>query len=982
MRFRILGPLEITSSGAAEPLRPKAAKIRVVLATLLVRPNEIVAVDHLIDELWGENPPRTATTTLQVYVSQLRKLLDAADPEYGRDTLVTRPPGYALHIDPAQLDLVVFEELHQSGQAALLRGEASAAADLQHRALQLWRGPLASDTPHGPLLTRTAVRLAEMRAAALEQRIRAELQLGRHQQFIGELQSAVAEMPMREEFHMLLMTALYRAGRQADALRVFAGLRRSLVAELAIEPGAQLQRLHQRILAGDPELLYPARPAETSGTPPATGREHERNQDRRWNGNWDWDHDRDWDRGHGRDRDRDRMVAAGSAEERGSKAARVRTPAPDPAPSAAPAPAFAFALEPRPLPAAITTITATTATAAVQAPVQAPVPETPAKDARPLPRSASHSPRPPFPGPSLDHIPPRDPVFTGRSDELDQLGALLRDIPSGGCAAVTGPAGTGKTALAVAAGHTLAELFPDGRVFLEIDASQPPDPVAALTRLLHQMGVPEPLPADEDGLRGVLHRLTDGRRLLLILDGAGSAEQARALLPDTPGSSALLTCRRLPEGMTDRVLELDVLPQDEARQLFTAAAGRLVPQQGSEASVREIAALCGGLPLALRAAAARLASRPHWGTEMLAARLRGEQRRLAELSAAAPGFHARLRSSYEEIEPVLRHAFRLLGLLPSGPFSRQAAAAVLGEDVARTGEVLNTLVGAQLLRRVASGPEHGTHYRLHELWRLLALECLAAESPAAEAHTATARLAAEFTAQLRAVRAGTRRDTPHPLEWFSRREDSLVDVVRRCHAAGLWARTVELADAMTGFLEARASWEAWDTCHTLALDAARQQEDLASEARLLRSLGDLAWQRRQLRTAGEFYEHALLTADAAPAAVERGRALVGLADLQLDAGGLEEAATLLSPALDAVADDPRGRYEAHRALGLLALENAGPAAAEPHFANCLSMAAALGDPHLESYARRCLDRVSGRGQRPDGWSEVRPGVWRLPPCTD
>lgn len=953
MRFRILGPLEVTSSRAAEPLRPKAAKIRVVLATLLVRSNEIVAVDHLIDELWGENPPRTATTTLQVYVSQLRKLLDAADPEYGRDALVTRPPGYALYLDPAQLDLVVFEELHQSGQAALLRGEAAAAADLQRRALQLWRAPLASDTPHGPLLARTSVRLGEMRAAALEQRIRAELQLGHHQQLIGELHSAVAEMPMREEFHMLLMTALYRAGRQADALRIFAQLRRSLVAELAIEPGAQLQRLHQRILAGDPELLYPSGAAGTGGTGEIQP-------------------------GMERDRKRERVVAAGSAT-----AAPGTEPVPHPVPAPHP--------EPEPAPAVASSAAATPATAQAHAHALIPasataVPETSAGSTRRrLPQDPPHPPHTPHPPSSklpLDHIPHRDPVFTGRADELDQLGALLRDVPPGGCAAVTGAAGTGKTALAVAAGHTLAELFPDGRVFLEIDASQPPDPAAALTRLLHQLAVPGPLPADEDGLRGVLHRLTGGRRLLLILDGAQSAEQVRALLPDTPGSTALLTCRHLPEGLTDRVLELDVLPQDEARQLFTAAAGRLIPQHGGEAAVREIAALCEGLPLALRAAAARLASRPHWGTEMLAARLRSEQRRLAELSAAAPGFHSRLRSSYEETEPVLRHAFRLLGLLPAGPFCPQGAAAVLGEDVAKTGNVLNTLVGAQLLRRVASGPERGTHYRLHALWRLLALECLAAESPAAEARSATARLAAELTGQLRAAHAGTKPDAPHPLEWFSRREKGLVDVVRQCHAAGLWAQTMELADAMTEFLEARASWDAWDTCHTLALDAARQQEDLAAEARLLRSLGDLAWQRRQLEAAGEYYERALLTADAAPAAVERGRALVGLADLQLDAGGLEEAATLLSPALDAVADDPRGRYEAHRALGLLAMENAGPDAAETHFADCLDMATALSDPHLESYAQRWLDRVSGRGHRPEGWSEVRPGVWRLVSCLD
>ncbi|MET8414033.1 AfsR/SARP family transcriptional regulator, partial [Streptomyces sp. NPDC005195] len=110
------------------------------------------------------------------------------------------------------------------------------------------------------------------------------------------------------------------------------------------------------------------------------------------------------------------------------------------------------------------------------------------------------------------------------------------------------------------------------------------------------------------------------------------------------------------------------------------------------------------------------------------------------------------------------------------------------------------------------------------------------------------------------------------------------------------------------------------------------------------------------------------------------RALVGLADLQLDAGGLEEAAALLSPALDAVADDPRGRYEAHRVLGLLALENVGAHAAEAHFADCLGLATTLRDPRLESYARRWLDRVQGQGHRPAGWSEVRPGVWRLAPC--
>ncbi|MFD9353999.1 hypothetical protein [Streptomyces sp. NPDC060031] len=202
-------------------------------------------------------------------------------------------------------------------------------------------------------------------------------------------------------------------------------------------------------------------------------------------------------------------------------------------------------------------------------------------------------------------------------------------------------------------------------------------------------------------------------------------------------------------------------------------------------------------------------------------------------------------------------------------------------------------------------------------------------------------------------------------------------MVRTAHRAGLWAQTVELADGMTRFVEARASWELWEAAHGLALDAARRLGDLEAEARLLRSLGDLSWQRRRLSTAGDYYERALLTADAAPAACERGRALVGLADLQLDAGAVEGAAALLSPALDAVADDPRGRYEARRVQGLVALETDGPAAALAHFTACLDLAGTLGDARLESYARRWPDRVTTPAAAgAPGWCEVRPGIWR------
>ncbi len=204
--------------------------------------------------------------------------------------------------------------------------------------------------------------------------------------------------------------------------------------------------------------------------------------------------------------------------------------------------------------------------------------------------------------------------------------------------------------------------------------------------------------------------------------------------------------------------------------------------------------------------------------------------------------------------------------------------------------------------------------------------------------------------------------------------------MRTVHRAGLWEQTVELADAMTGFVEAGASWEVWEAGHALALEAAQRLGDLPAEARLLRSLGDLSWQRRRLSAAGDYYEQALLTADAAPAVRERGRALVGLADLQLDAGAVEGAAALLSPALDAVADDPRGSWEARRVLALVALEADGPDAARPHFTACLDLAGTLGDARLESYARRWLTRVTTPAATPPPWREVRPGIWRTAPA--
>ncbi|MGP4114149.1 AfsR/SARP family transcriptional regulator [Streptomyces sp. 4N509B] len=281
MRFAVLGPLDVLATGArAAPgvtapgdggavAAPKAPKVRAVLATLLLRRNTVVSVASLIDELWHDAPPRTAVPTLQVYVSQLRKLLHRLDPATGRDRLVTRSPGYLLRLAPGELDVTEFEELHAQGGRAMAARAFDEAVEIQRRALTLWRGPLLCDTPHGSILAGAAIRLTELRVAALERRVRAELCLGRHRDLVGELWGLAADFPTREEIHAHLMVALYRTGRSADALRVFDRLAGTLGAELGIEPGPRLRQLRQRIRTGDATLLHPAGLPRTADDPEA-----------------------------------------------------------------------------------------------------------------------------------------------------------------------------------------------------------------------------------------------------------------------------------------------------------------------------------------------------------------------------------------------------------------------------------------------------------------------------------------------------------------------------------------------------------------------------------------------------------------------------------------------------------------------------------------------------------------------------------------
>jgi DNA-binding SARP family transcriptional activator len=241
---RLLGPLELERAGRLVAFGGRAQ--RALLARLLLDANRTVAVDRLVEDLWGEAAPASSSKMVQIYVSKLRKEL----PE---DMLVTRAPGYALEIDAEALDLVRFERLREEGRAALAGGFAATAADRLREALALWRGP-ALEEFREPFAVVEAARLEELRLSSLEDRIDADLVLGRHAGLDGELEALVARNPWRERLWGQLMLARYRTGRQADALAGYRRVREMLATELGIEPSAMLRDLERRILQQDPAL--------------------------------------------------------------------------------------------------------------------------------------------------------------------------------------------------------------------------------------------------------------------------------------------------------------------------------------------------------------------------------------------------------------------------------------------------------------------------------------------------------------------------------------------------------------------------------------------------------------------------------------------------------------------------------------------------------------------------------------------------------
>lgn len=728
--FRILGPVEVVGPAGRVPIPP--GRQQVVLACLLLDANQVVSTEYLVDTLWDDRPPDTARTQVQICVSRLRKSLGDA----GVDApITTRPPGYLMRVDPDLVDVHLFTR-RVSRARELVRAEQPAdATALLRSAVELWRGPCLSGLGNRGLRTR-ALRLDEEHLSAIEACLELELGLGRHRQLVGEISTLVRVHPLRERLRAQLMLALYRSGRQAEALDAYREGRDLLIDELGLEPGEDLRALEAAILAGEPTLV-PERP-----------------------------------------------------------------PASDPAPP----------------------------------PPRAQVPRQ-------------------LPADTADFIADED---------------LLRDAESGlagggravGVVVIVGRPGVGKSTLAAHIGHRLAdEHFPDGQLYCDLRGTraEPSAALEVLGRFLTALGIPGPvIPATLDERIDMYRTLLATKRVLVVLDDAVTESQVVPLLPGSSTCAVLVTTRTRLTGVPGaRQIELDVLDPDRSLDLL----GRVIGGPRVAAEPEAAAALVrtvGGLPLALRIIAARLAARPHWTLASMVHRLASERHRLDELAHGEMTIRASLSLTHDGLDALTRRLFALLSLAEGPTLPGWLAGAAVDDDRPFPSDLLEPLVDVQMLDVAAVEPTGEFRYRYQDIIRLFAREQVTAGydadgavrrmlggwlSLAGQAHQRI--YGGDYT---RLVGTAERWNPPaayteqvlgEPLDWLDGEQANLCAAVGHAARAGLDELAWELAVTLATLFETRGYLDDWKNTHDVALAATRAAGNTRGTAALLGSLGTM-----------------------------------------------------------------------------------------------------------------------------------------------
>ncbi|WP_165553177.1 AfsR/SARP family transcriptional regulator [Kribbella speibonae] len=750
MEIKYLGPLEILAEDKSVPV---AGRRRIgVLARLAVEAGQTVRTEQILADVWGDSSAATAGKQLHIVVSKLREL---HDPTLIASVIATVPGGYRLTVERDQIDAHLFSRLVERARSARSHGSAGTADALFRRALGLWRGRPLSELD-APWARQEADRLEAERLAVLEEHGELRLAAGDHQALTREYVAHVEAHPVRERLVAQLMLALHRSSRTPDALARYRNARRALIEQNGVEPSAELRRLHQALLVGDPVLDL--------ATP--------------------------------------------------EQQVKVREP------------------------------------------------DVPAE----LPGASS--------------------AFTARTAEAAEVRAVLGSNGERTVAAIHGPGGIGKSALAIHVAHSMAGRFTDGVIYVNLHGStaglDPLSPMTALRHLLRSLGLDgSAVPAQVGEAAARYRSLTAACNLLVILDNAHGVDQVRALVPAGPRCRTLITSRAALTTLDNTAqLQLSALTAADAEALLTRLAGVDRIQDEPDA-LQEILQLCGGVPLALRIAGARLAARPDWSLRELALRLSDTTRRLDTLAYGDLAVRASLAVSHQRLgeEPGGQDAdalFTLLGLIRLPTFTAASTAAVAGWPEHRAEAALEHLLDARLVE--SAGP---ARYEFHDLVGLYASEQAARVLPENDRAAALDRAHRHYLLNIWAAKflinpndvlrspvelpAAVFADQAQMGRWLEAERDNLLALATRCLDApddavvldlvvglhdpfsrrgwhlqltDIYARAVDLADRV-GAWESKATLRGflgWAYRDQGRNDAARRQFELA--------LGD--WDRADL----------------------------------------------------------------------------------------------------------------------------------------
>ncbi|GAA2375183.1 AfsR/SARP family transcriptional regulator [Dactylosporangium salmoneum] len=734
VRFGLLGPLWITADEGRIDI--PGARQRVLLAALLLRAGRPVGVSELQTIIWGDGGLRRSSGALHMTVARLRERLGGALRESLRHTA----GGYMLDVDPSEVDTVQFEMAERLGDKALRAGEWAQAAAHFEGGLALWRGEPLADVP-APVLHDQLGHLPELRLRIVEGLHEARLRVGSFSESVGELQTLVLLYPFRERLHWLLMTALHAVGRRSEALEVYRIARAKLTDELGIDPGLELERLHRRILADDPDLARRSMPEPTVEHVPA-------------------------------------------APEVG---------VPD--------------VIPRQLPADIAD-------------------------------------------------------FTGREQQVHQLRNLceaqLHRTSVVVLSAVVGAGGIGKTSLAIHVGHSLRSRFPDGQLYASLRGmTTPARPVDILDQFVRALGGDPAAATDsEDATAARFRTLVADRRILIVLDDAADAAQVRPLLPGTTSCSVVVTSRHRLAGLDGVArIDLDVMSPADGLTMFERIVGTHAVAAEPESSWQVVRA-CGGLPLAIRMAAARLVAEPGWNIRTLADRLADRSQLLDELGVEDRAVRTTLAVGYQRLTAEQARAFALLGRWTGPDLSVEAAAALLHRTVAETDVILRDLTAVHLLD--SPSPDR---YTFHDLVRVYA-----AEQPVDGQTAAIRRLAGWYLHCAEAAMLYLRRSSLHldlasielgqsalrfadrvtAVAWLDLEHANLVAAVVCASGVGAADVAWQLPVVLGNYFLLRGRWSDWaQTCAT-GLAAARATGDLEGQCRVLNGLGNVLMQQGRL----------------------------------------------------------------------------------------------------------------------------------------